>query len=387
MKYWTIVYAGLTRKKWRTVLTISSIAIAFLLFGLLRSVAVAFTEEVDLAGDDRLVVMSKLSFIEPLPFSYWQRLKSIEGVKQVAHREWFGGTYQDRSNFFPKWPVPPKEYFEVYSDLIISEKEKNDFINTRTGMVVGQRLAERFNWKIGDKIPIMGDIYPKKDGEMLWTFDLVGIFSNPDNLNDEDQAFLNYYYFDEARSFGEGTIGNFVVQVDDKSDNERIAKQIDTMFANSSDETKTGTEASFSKMFASQIGDVGFIMNSILSAVFFTILLVTGNTMSQAIRERTSELAVFKTIGYLDSTILLLVLAESAILCLLGAIIGIGLALFLFFGGGLQDSLYGFFGDIAFKPAIIGSAMLLAILTAIVSGLPPAIFAMRLKVVDALRRN
>jgi len=387
MKYWTIVYAGLTRKKWRTILTISSIAIAFLLFGLLRSVAVAFTEEIDLAGDDRLVVMSKLSFIEPLPFSYWQRIKGIDGVKQVAHREWFGGTYQDRSNFFPKWPVPPKEYFEVYSNLLITEKEKNDFINTRTGMVVGKRLAERFNWKIGDKIPIMGDIYPQKDGEMLWTFDLVGIFSNPDNLNDEDQAFLNYYYFDEARAFGEGTIGNFVVQVANKEDNERVAEAIDVMFANSTDETKTGTEASFSKMFASQIGDVGLIMNSILSAVFFTILLVTGNTMSQAIRERTSELAVFKTIGYLDSTILFLVLAEAAIICVIGAIIGIGLALFLFFGGGLQDSLYSFFGDIVFKPSIVGSAILLACFTALVSGLPPALFAMKLKVVDALRRN
>ena len=387
MKYWTIVYSALNRKKWRTVLTISSIAIAFLLFGLLRSVAVAFTEEVDLAGDDRLVVMSKLSFIEPLPYSYWQRLKSLEGVEQVAHREWFGGNYQDRSNFFPKWPVPPKEYFEVYPNLIISEKEKDDFINTRTGMVVGKRLAERFNWKVGDKIPIMGDIYPKKDGEMLWTFDLVGIFTNSSNLNDEDQAFLNYYYFDEARAFGSGTVGNFVLKVKNKEDNERIAKEIDTMFSNSADETKTSTEASFSKMFASQVGDVGFIMNSILSAVFFTILLVTGNTMSQAIRERTSELAVFKTIGYSDSTILLLVLAESSILCLLGAFIGIGCALFLFFGGGLQDSLYGFFGDIAFKPSIVASAVLLAFITALVSGLPPALFAMRLKVVDALRRN
>ena len=388
MKYWIIILAALKRKKWRTGLTISSLVIAFLLFGLLRSVAVIFTEDVDLSGDDRLVVASKYSIIDSMPISYLQRIKGIEGVDIVAHQDWFGGTYIDRANFFPKWPVPPNEFLDIYQEYKISDQHKEAFISTRTGMIAGQKIVDRFNWKVGDRIPIIGDIYFLDDGTNLWEFDLVGIFTDVENPGNEDQVFLNYQYFDEAREeMRRGVVGNFIVKLADKNDGPRVAKEIDAMFANSMDETKTSTEKAYQQMFASQIGDIGFIMNAILAAVFFTILLVTGNTMSQAIRERTSELAVFKTIGYLDSTILLLVLAESVILCLLGAIIGIGLALFLFFGGGLQDSLYGFFGDIVFKPSIVGSAALLALITAVVSGLPPALFAMRLKVVDALRRN
>ena len=386
MKYWIIILAALNRKRWRTGLTISSLVIAFLLFGLLRSVAVVFTEDIELSGDDRLVVASKYSIIDSMPISYLQRIKSIENVDIVAHQDWFGGTYIDRANFFPKWPVPPKDFLDIYQEFNISSEEKEAFITTRTGMIAGKKLAERFNWKIGDRIPVIGDIYFMSNGSNLWEFDLVGIFTDIENPGNEEQVFMNYQYFDEAReSYTKGTVGNFIVKLDSKDEGARVAQEIDAMFANSMDETKTYTEKAYQQMFASQIGDIGLIMNSILAAVFFTILLVTGNTMSQSIRERTSELAVFKTIGFSDMTMLILVLIESMVLCLIGAILGLGITAVLM--PGLSELISVSLGEISLDSSVIISGIGIAIITAFISGFPPALGAMRLKVVDALRQD
>ena len=386
MKYWIIILAALNRKRWRTGLTISSLVIAFLLFGLLRSVAVVFTEDIELSGDDRLVVASKYSIIDSMPISYLQRIKSIENVDIVAHQDWFGGTYIDRANFFPKWPVPPKDFLDIYQEFNISSVQKEAFITTRTGMIAGKKLAERFNWKIGDRIPVIGDIYFMSNGSNLWEFDLVGIFTDIENPGNEEQVFMNYQYFDEAReSYTKGTVGNFIVKLDSKDAGPRVAQEIDAMFANSMDETKTYTEKAYQQMFASQIGDIGLIMNSILAAVFFTILLVTGNTMSQSIRERTSELAVFKTIGFSDITMLILVLIESMVLCLIGAILGLGITALLM--PGLSELISVSLGEISLDSSVIISGIGIAIITAFISGFPPALGAMRLKVVDALRKD
>tara|TARA_Y100000766_G_scaffold210359_1_gene181970 strand:- start:126 stop:1286 length:1161 start_codon:yes stop_codon:yes gene_type:complete len=386
MKYWIIILAALNRKRWRTGLTISSLVIAFLLFGLLRSVAVVFTEDIELSGDDRLVVASKYSIIDSMPISYLQRIKSIENVDIVAHQDWFGGTYIDRANFFPKWPVPPKDFLDIYQEFNISNEQKEAFITTRTGMIAGKKLAERFNWKIGDRIPVIGDIYFMSNGSNLWEFDLVGIFTDIENPGNEEQVFMNYQYFDEAReSYTKGTVGNFIVKLDSKDAGPRVAQEIDAMFANSMDETKTYTEKAYQQMFASQIGDIGLIMNSILAAVFFTILLVTGNTMSQSIRERTSELAVFKTIGFSDMTMLILVLIESMVLCLIGAILGLGITALLM--PGLSELISVSLGEISLDSSVIISGIGIAIITAFISGFPPALGAMRLKVVDALRKD
>jgi len=386
MKYWIIIVAALNRKRWRTGLTVSSLVVAFLLFGLLRSVAVVFTEDVELSGDDRLIVASKYSIIDSMPISYLQRIKSIENVEIVAHQDWFGGTYIDRANFFPKWPVPPKEFLDIYKEYKISDPEKEVFISTRTGMIAGKKLAERFNWSIGDRIPIIGDIYFMSDGTNLWEFDLVGIFTDEENPGNEDQVFMNYQYFDEAREdYTKGTVGNFIVKLNNKDAGARVAQDIDAMFANSMDETKTYTEKAYQQMFASQIGDIGLIMNSILAAVFFTILLVTGNTMSQSIRERTSELAVFKTIGFSDFTMLILVLVESMVICLIGAVIGLGITALLM--PSLSELISVSLGEISLDSSVIISGIGIAIITAFVSGFPPALGAMRLKVVDALRKD
>ena len=364
-------------------MTIASIATAFLLFSLGRSVAVAFTSEVDYAGKDRLIVSSKLSFTQAMPMAYGNRIEALEGVSQVAWRQWFGGTYIDRSNFFPKWPVP-ESYFDVFPEYIISEGGREAFSQNVQGMIAGADLAEKYGWKIGDRIPIIGDIWVKSDNSNNWEFDLVGTFTHA-NGGEQDEAYINWKYFDEARAFEKGLVGQFAVKIRDPSQAETIAKDIDALFANSPDETKTSTEEAFSRMFAEQVGDIGFIINSVLAASFFTILLLTGNTMSQAVRERTNELGVLKSIGYSDKLIMIFVLMESIYLCLIGALIGVFVAYSIFplFSG----VALGFAGQIEFSFSIVLSAIVLALLTATISGLLPAYSAMRLNVVDALRKN
>ena len=378
-----IVKSGINRKKIRTFMTVFSIATAFLLFSLGRSVAVAFNSEVDFAGNDRLIVVSRLAFTESLPMAHKNRIEAVEGVDTVVWRQWFGGTYKERQNFFPKWPVPDN-YFDVYPEWELSEGAQEAFSRNITGMIVGKDLADQFGWEIGDRIPIIGDIWVKDDNSNNWEFDLVGTFTNA-NGGAQDEAYINWKYFDESRAFERGLVGQFSVKIRDPNQAEVIAKDIDSLFANSPDETKTSTEEAFSRMFAEQVGDIGFIINSVLAASFFTILLLTANTMSQAVRERTNELGVLKSIGYPDALIMIFVLMESILICLIGAAIGVLLAfaLFPFFSG----IALGFAGQIEFSFSIVLSAIALALLTATISGLFPAYSAMRLNVVDALRKN
>lgn len=382
MKYWMIVKSGINRKKIRTFMTIFSIATAFLLFSLGRSVAVAFNSEVDFAGKDRLIVVSRLAFTESLPMAHKTRIESVEGVETVVWRQWFGGTYIDRQNFFPKWPVP-ENYFDVYPEWELSEGAQEAFSRNITGIIVGKDLADKFGWNIGDRIPIIADIWPKKDGG-VWEFDIVGTYINKKN-GEQDEAFINWKYFDEARIYETGRPGNYIVKVKDPEKAETVAKEIDELFKNSLDETKTSTEEAFSRMFAEQIGNIGLIINSVLAASFFTILLLTGNTMSQAVRERTPELGALKAVGFSDRLILFFILAESFFLCVSGALIGVIIAYLLFpmFSG----VAIGFSGEIDFSISIVISSVLVALVTAVISGTIPALSAMRLNVVDALRKN
>ena len=382
MKYWMIVKSGINRKKIRTFMTIFSIATAFLLFSLGRSVAVAFNSEVDFAGKDRLIVVSRLAFTESLPMAHKNRIETVEGVDTVVWRQWFGGTYKERQNFFPKWPVPDN-YFDVYPEWELSEGAQEAFSRNITGMIVGKDLADQFGWKIGDRIPIIADIWPKKGGG-VWEFDLVGTYINKTS-DEQDEAFINWKYFDEARLYETGRPGNYIVKIKNPEQAESIAKEIDELFKNSLDETKTSTEEAFSRMFAEQIGNIGLIINSVLAASFFTILLLTGNTMSQAVRERTPELGALKAVGFSDRLIMLFVLAESFLLCVAGALTGVLIAYLLFpmFSG----VAIGFSGEIEFSISIVISAIIVAFITALISGVLPALSAMRLNVVDALRKN
>lgn len=388
MSFLSLVWAGLFRRRTRTALTLVSIVVAFLLFGLLRSIANAFSAGVDIAGVDRLIVQPKYSIIDPLPISHLNEIRRVPGVAMATHADWFGGFYQDHKNFFAKYPVKPAEWFAVYPEFRIDPQQLEAFENTRTGAVAPAEMAAKYGWKIGDKIPIEADIYPKKDNTRLWEFDLVGTYQAPHeggSGSSQDAFLFNYDYFDEARQFGQGQVGWFVVRVSDPAKALEVARSIDAQFENSANETKTATEAEFARQFANQIGDIGLMMGGILGAVFFTILLLTGNTMAQAFRERVPELAVMKTLGFSDMTVSLLVLGEAVLLCLVGGVLGLAVAALLAPGvaRGIKDILPGF--TIVWQTFAAGLSIALALGLAV--GAVPALTARRLRIVDALREH
>ena len=385
MSYLGLLWATLFRKKIRTFLTLFSVMVAFLLFGLLVSVAQVFTAGVEVAGADRLIVSPKYSIIDPLPISYQNQIRGIEGVLDVTHADWFGGHYQDPSNFFAKYPVDPRGYFRLYPELKISRQQLEAFANTRTGAVVSRKLADKYGWNIGDRIPIEGDIYPKKDGSRLWEFDLVGIYTVDEDQVDPQTFLFQRDYFEEAAQFGQGTVGWFIVRIEDPQRAPEISQRIDKLFENSVNATRTATEAEFQKQFAKQLGDIGFIMTSILSAVFFTIVLLTGNTMAQSLRERISELAVLKTLGFTDLKVSLLVLGESVLLSVLGALLGLGLAALM--SPGIAKSIENNLPGYQLYPVTIVAGIALAAGLGLLVGALPAFTAQRLKIVDALRRG
>jgi putative ABC transport system permease protein len=327
-------------------------------------------------------VIHKVSIIQPLPVSYQTRLRTVPGVDTVTHNTWFGGIYQDPSNFFATIAVEPEPYLSIYPEIHLPPEQMKAWLADRQGVVIGRDLANRFKWKIGDRIPIRGTIYRMKNGSFAWEFNIVGIY-DADAGFDKTQFFFRYDYLDEARQNGDGLVGWYVVKIKDPSRSQQMAAAFDEMFANSSAETKTTTEKGFVEGFAKQIGDIGTIMIAILVAVLFTMLLVVGNTMAQAVRERTSELAVLKALGFSDGSILLLVLTESFFVVVGSGALGLGVAwLFVQHGdptGGLLPAFLLPGRDIA-----TGIALMCAV--GVVAGLLPAMSAMRLKITDALRK-
>lgn len=383
MKYLPLVWANLKRKKVRTVFTLVSIAVSFFLFGLIQAFAVALSAGVDVAGNDRLVVIHKVSLIQPLPESYGSRIAAIEGVEAVTHANWFGGVYQEPKNFFPQMAVDTETYLDLYPEFLLPEDQKKAWLADRTGAIAGRTTAERFGWKVGDRIPIQGTIFRKRDGGDTWEFTLDGIFDGAEKGTDTSPLLFHYDYLDEARNWGKGWVGWYVIRVADPERSVEVAKAIDAGFANSPSETKTSTEKAFAKSFADQIGNIGAIAVAIAGMVFFGMLLVAGNTMAQAVRERTSELAVLKTLGFTDGKVLALVIAESSVLAVVGGGLGLLAAVFFTQGGdptgGLLPVFYLPRQDVALGILFIG-------LLGFITGFLPGVQAMRLRIVDALRR-
>lgn len=384
MKYFHLIWAALLRRKTRTMLTLFSVLAAFLLFGLLDAVRVAFNSGSDSAGVDRMVVSSKYSIIQGLPQSLIARVEAVPGVKNVTWSNWFGGYFKDRKNQMVNIAISPRQ-FEVYSEMTVPADQLKAFESTRTGALVGEALAKRWGWKIGDKIPISGAIYPNKaTGDTNWTFDLVGMFHVKDEKmrGMEQQLFFRWDYFDEANSYGQHEVGWLVIQVADPNKSDAVAKAIDAISANSDHETKTQTEQAFNLSFAKQLGDIGLIVSAIMGAVFFTLLLLTGNTMAQAVRERIPELATLKTMGFSDKTVLLLVFGEAILLVVIGGVLGLGLASILL---PLIGSASG--GMLQLPPVVAGTwatGLLMMIGIGVLVGVLPALRAMRLNIVDAL---
>ena len=383
MKFLPLLWGSLKRKKIRTGFTLLSILIAFVLYGYLSAINKAFELGVDVTGEDRLVLRHKVSFSIPLPVSYGPRIARVPGVVDYCHANWFGGIYQDPKNFFGQFPVTPEAYLRMYPEFLLPEAQKQAWFANRTGAVAGRKIADKYGWKIGDRIPIQATVWRKKDGSSTWEFELVGIYDGATPETDLTQFLFHYDYFDEARAFGNGTTDWYIIRIDDPPHAAEIAQRIDAEFANSSYETKTSTEKAFVQGFAEQIGNIGAILGGILAAVFFTILLVTGNTMMQSVRERVAELAVLKTVGFSNHAVLLLVLAESLALAGLGG----GLGLLIGWMAILQgDPTQGFLPVFYFPPrdVAIGAGYVAAL--GLVAGLLPAVQAMNLRVVDALRR-
>jgi putative ABC transport system permease protein len=385
MKYLHLVWSGLIRKKLRTSLTLLSIVVAFVLFGFLAAVQEALVGGVALAGADRLIVREKVSIINLLPISYEERMERIPGVDFATHQTWFGGIYQDPKNFFMQNPVEPEKFLKMHPELILPPDQEKAWLDTRTGAIVGRRTAERFNWKIGDKIPIQSTIWPNRDGSRHWDFDIVGIFDGKEKGTDTTPLFFRYDYFEESRgNYGHGLVGWYTIRIKDPSQAAEVAKRVDAEFENSSAETKTEPEGAFVQAWAGQLGNIVFIVAAILSAVFFTILLVTGNTMAQAVRERTGELGVLKAIGFTNRQVLVLVLAESCLLTIVGGVVGLGLARAV--TPVMAAQLAGLLPLFYFPTRALLVGFGLSILLGLVTGIFPAISAMRLSVADSLRR-
>ncbi|MGD0650793.1 MAG: ABC transporter permease [Verrucomicrobiia bacterium] len=385
MKFLHLIWSNLKRKKLRTTLTLLSILVAFVLFGLLSAVKQALVGGVEMAGADRLIVRHKVSIIQLLPESYKARMERIPGVALATHQTWFGGIYQDPKNFFMQNPVVPEEFLDMHPELVLPPEQKKAWLQTRTGAIVGRNTADRFHWKIGDKVPIQSSIWSKSDGSRLWEFDIVGIYDGKDKGTDTTPLFFRYDYFDEARraGWGKGLVGWYTIRVKDPSQAAEVAKRVDEEFENSSAETKTEPEGAFIQAWARQVGNIALIVAAILGAVFFTILLVTGNTMSQAVRERTGELGVLKAIGFTNAQVLALVLAESGLLAIVGGLLGLGLAWLIISRGDPTGGMLPMF-FFPTRDVLIGLAISVAL--GLATGFFPALQAMRLRVADALRR-
>ena len=385
MRFFHLIWSNLKRKKLRTLLTLFSIIVAFVLFGLLCSIKQGLTGGVSIEGQNRLVVRHKVSIIQLLPVSYKQRMERIPGVSLATHQTWFGGRFEREKNlFFMQNPVVPEEFLDMHPEFLLPEDQKKAWFQTRTGAIVGRDTAEKCHWKVGDKVPITTPIWAKADGNHTWEFDIVGIFEGKEKTDDRWSLFFHYDYFDEARAGAKGQVGWYTIRVKDPSQATEVAKRVDKEFENSDQETKTEPEGAFAQSWAKQVGNIALITAAILGAVFFTILLVAGNTISQAVRERTGELGVLKAIGFTNTQVLGLVMAESCLISALGGIIGLGLACLIVpaLGKALSTMLPMFFFPV--RDLALGFGICLAL--GITTGIFPALAAMRLRVADALRR-
>ncbi len=381
MKFARIIFANLLRKKVRLLLTIGSFAVALFLFAFLAVVSNAFNMGAEVASAERLVVINRTSIINTIPLSYADKIQRIPGVKAVAHNNWFGGVYQDEKNFFPQFVISPETQREVMPELVVPDDQWAAFLKDRQGAIAGARTAERFHWKIGDRIPIKTTLY----GGGSWEFNLVGIYHGKRPIDDETQFWFQWDYFEEKiPQTIKGQVGWYVLRLNSPDDAVRVSKAIDAEFANSPYETKTQSESAFAASWVKQFGNIKLLIITIGTVVFFTLLLVTGNTMAISVRERTSELAVFKAIGFSDRSILFFVLAESLIIAVIGGLIGLGLAILAV--PGLGKALNGILPNLVLKPSILGLGLAVAVAVGIISGLLPGFSAMRMRVVNALRR-
>lgn len=387
MKFLPIVWRNLLRRKFRTVFTIGAIFFAFVLFGMLMAIRAAFSMGVEMAGQGRLMVIDKISLIQPLPAAYQGRISQVEGVEDITHANWFGGYYQEVRNQFATMAVDPESWLRVYADeFALPEEQRKTWLADRTGAIVGIDTARKFGFKVGQRVPINGTIYRRPDGSP-WEFTVDGIYDSRLKGTDKTNFFFHYQYLNETlrnSSAFRDQVGWYVIKIKNPDEAPQLAAKVDALFANSAVETKTNTEKAFVSDFAKQVGDIGSIMTAIVGMAMFTILLVSGNTMAQAIRERTNELAVLKTLGFGNGRVLSMVLLESTLIALVGGGFGLAVAWLLIAQG---DPTHGLLPAFYFPTTNLIVGIALVFVLGIASGLFPAVQASRLRIVDALRRN
>ena len=386
MKYFSLIWSNLWRKRIRTTLTMLSILVAFLLFGVLTGFKNAFQTGDALETAERLITVHKVSLINMLPVSYGERIKRIPGISQVTHATWFGGYYQEPRNQFGQFPVDAADYFALYPELTVPDAQREAYLRNRTGALVGRSVALQFGIKVGDPLPLFSTIWPKQDGSRNWEFQVEGVFEDKSASENTNFLLFHYDYFDEARSFGNGTVGWFIEKGDGSRSNTELAADIDLEFANSAAETKTNNEAAFAEEYAKQFGDIGLIVTAILAAVFFTILLVSGNTMAQSVRERIPELAVLKTLGFTSRSVLFMVLAEGVMIALAGGLIGLGLSFWALHGASkAMGALLPMGLRLPVEAVVLGLCYMIGM--GLLAGAIPAVQAMRLTIIEALGRR
>jgi len=385
LRWLPIVWANLKRRKLRLVFTFMSILLAFLMFGMLDALRTSLAGVVNVIGADRVLVQSKVNMIVPLPRAHYEKIRATPGVKAAASFNWFGGMYKDAKRPIQMQATEPDEFLKVYPEIKLKPEEIAAWKQNRQGMIIGKLLADANGWKVGDRVPVRSQIWRKADGSDTWQFDIVGIYDVDGGGVNKASAFFQYDYFNESLQFGKDMSGMIAVRVNDTSQAEAISKRIDAQFENSPNETKTATERDFVKRLLEQVGDIGSILVSVTAAVFFTMLLVTANTMAQSVRERTNEIGVLKTLGFSGQSILTLVLLESLFLTLTGGLVGLGLAWLM--ARGVGAAIKDYFPLFHIGAATFTVGILLMLVFGLITGAWPALTAMRLKIVDALRRN
>jgi putative ABC transport system permease protein len=386
MAWLSFAWANLARRKLRLVFTLLSIILAFLMFGMLDALRTSLDQAVNLTGADRLITISKVSIIDSFPVSHYEKARAVNGVDAVVHLNWFGGVYKDGKAQIPVFPLNVEEFFKVYPEVKITPEELAAWQKDRQGIVVGKVLAERYGWKKGDRIPIKSSIFRKQNGGDTWEFNVIAIYTVENSAGwDNQSAMFHFDYYNESLQFARDQIGWMTVKVKNPDDSEVIAKRIDAIFENSADETKTATEKAFTKQFMEQMGNIGKILISVVFAVFFTMLLVTANTMAQSVRERTNEIGVLKTLGFNAGTVLRLIIGEALFLTVVGGLIGLALAYLVV--GAMKPFMQKYFPIFEIDSSTMIVSLVLMVSLGVITGLWPAVSAMRLKITDALRRG
>jgi|HubBroStandDraft_2_1064218.scaffolds.fasta_scaffold03364_7 putative ABC transport system permease protein len=378
MRFFPLVWSNLWRKKARTIFTLLSIVIAFLLFGLLQGINTWMSTFGTASNANRLYVASRVSELQPIPSAYLSQILAVPGIRQSTYIAGFTGFYQEKRNTLVAFATEVKTFFDLYPEWRIAPEQLAAMSRTRAGAIVAAPLMRAFGWKIGDRLPLRTSVM-KRDGSADWDFEIVGIYDVPATPAEANRILVNYAYFDEARLLERGTAWAFVVAVDDPTRSAQICAAVDALFVNSASETVTQDEKAYVQGQLRQLGDVSLMANAIVAAVLFTLLFLTGNTMMQSVRERTPELAILKTVGFSDRSVTILVLIESVLLCVLAASLGLAAAAAVF----PVTAALGMGGSgLPLKVVAVGLAM--ALVLALASGLPPAWRAQRLVIVEAL---